>query len=153
MNRIESDRTMKTSSCNQCNDSRCWEEVQVLLGVGSAAGFFWTARRAHFEIHAGSDVSWIRCRRSHARICLKKDSPRCTTLIPFSCLSCVCDCSWKPYSICVPAGNGKKEIDVVGYLKDKTHLQTKYIAACDVFSIGVVLIAPCWLLTRSVFAE
>ena len=36
-------------------------------------------------------------------------------------MSCVCDCSWKPDSICVPAGNGKKEIDIVGYLKDKTH--------------------------------
>jgi hypothetical protein len=34
-------------------------------------------------------------------------------------MSCVC--VWKPDSICVPAGNGKKKIDIVGYLKDQTH--------------------------------
>ena len=36
-------------------------------------------------------------------------------------MSCVCDSSWKPESICVPAENGKKGIEIVGHLKDKTY--------------------------------
>ena len=36
-------------------------------------------------------------------------------------MSGVCDCSWKPESIRVSAGNGKTEIDLVGHLKDKTY--------------------------------
>ena len=36
-------------------------------------------------------------------------------------MSGVCDCSWKPESIRVSAGNGKTEIDLVGRLKDKTY--------------------------------
>jgi hypothetical protein len=44
-------------------------------------------------------------------------------------MSCVCDCAWKPDSICVPAGNGKKEIDIVGYLKDHTHVHAELMGS------------------------
>ena len=32
-----------------------------------------------------------------------------------------CDCSWKPESIRVFAGEGKPPIDMIGYLKDQNH--------------------------------
>ena len=50
--------------------------------------------------------------------------------LPDSYLSCcyvlVKKVSCKSDSMCAPAGNGKKEIDVVGYFKDQTHLHWSF---------------------------
>ena len=44
-------------------------------------------------------------------------------------MSCFRDCSWKADSIGVPVGNGKKEIDVVSYLEDQTHLHAELMGS------------------------